>query len=181
MLLAAIDTTTDQLFKRGLRLMGNHFEISVVSNDEAWAGERIDMAVEEIRRIERMLTTFKDDSETALINENAGIKPVKVSEEIFRLIERSKRISQITQGAFDITYGSIDKKLWNFDRNMTSLPDPRLAKKMVRLINSRNVILDEDNQTVFLKDKGMRIGFGGIGKGYAAEMAKAVMQNAGVT
>jgi FAD:protein FMN transferase len=180
MLAAAIDTEL-RLFKRGLMLMGNHFEISVVSDDEAWAEERIDMAVDEIRRIERVLTTFKEDSETALINQNAGIKPVKVSQEVFRLIERSKRISEITQGAFDISYGSIDKRLWNFDKNMTSLPDPKLAKQMVRLINYRNIILDEEHQTVFLKEEGMRIGFGGIGKGYAAEMAKAVMQNAGVT
>ena len=181
MLAAAIDTATDQLFKRGLKLMGNRFEISVVSNNEAWAEECIDIAVDEIRRIERVLTTFNDASETGLINQNAGIAPVNVSEEVFGLIERSKRISQITQGAFDITYGSIDKKLWNFDKTMTSLPDPSLAKKMVRLINYRNIILDEENKTVFLKEKGMRIGFGGIGKGYAAEMAKAVMQNAGVT
>lgn len=180
MLEAAIDTK-QQLFKRGLLLMGNHFEISVVSDDEAWAEERIDMAIAEIRRIEKILTTFKDDSETALINNNAGIQPVKVSEEVFRLIERSKRISHITQGAFDISYGSIDKRLWNFDKTMTSLPDPKLAKQMVRLINYRNIILDHEHQTVFLKEKGMRIGFGGIGKGYAAEMAKAVMQNAGVT
>ena len=100
---------------------------------------------------------------------------------VFKLIERSKRISNITQGAFDITYGSIDKRLWNFDKTMTSLPDPKLAKQMVRLINYRNIILDDKEQTVFLKEKGMRIGFGGIGKGYAAEMAKVVMQNAGVT
>ncbi|MGZ3882002.1 MAG: FAD:protein FMN transferase [Flavisolibacter sp.] len=180
MLTATIDTKA-QLFKRGLLLMGNHFEISVVSDDEAWAEERIDMAVDEIRRIEKILTTFKDDSETALINNNAGIKPVKVSEEVFRLIERSKRISHITQGAFDISYGSIDKRLWNFDKTMTSLPDPKLAKQMVRLINYRNIILDYEHHTVFLKEKGMRIGFGGIGKGYAAEMAKTVMQKAGVT
>jgi thiamine biosynthesis lipoprotein len=173
--------TETKLFKRELLLMGNQFEISVVSHNEEWAQQRIDMGVEEIRRIERILTTFKDDSETALINRNAGIQPVKVSEEVFRLIERSIRISQFTQGAFDITYGSIDKRLWNFDKTMTSLPDPKLAKQMVRLINYRNIILDHQEQTVFLKEAGMRIGFGGIGKGYAAEMAKAVMQKAGVT
>jgi FAD:protein FMN transferase len=170
-----------QLFKRELLLMGNQFQITVVANDETWAEQRIDMVVEEIRRIERILTTFKDDSETNLVNRNAGIQPVRVSEEVFKLIERSIRISEFTQGAFDISYGSIDKRLWNFDKNMTSLPDAKLAKKMVRLINYRNIILDPEKQTVFLKEKGMRIGFGGIGKGYAAEMAKAVMKAAGVT
>jgi thiamine biosynthesis lipoprotein len=111
----------------------------------------------------------------------AGISPVKVDREVFDLISRSIRISSVTQGAFDISYGSIDKKLWNFDKTMTALPDPSLAKKMVRLINYRNIILDEKSCTVFLKEKGMRIGFGGIGKGYAAERAKLVMQQNGVT
>lgn len=161
--------------------MGNHFEITVVAEDQEWAYERIDEAVDEIKRIERVLTTFKDDSETNLINKNAGIKPVKVGEEIFRLIERSIRISEFTQGSFDITYGSIDKRLWNFDKTMKSLPNPKQAKRMVRLINYKNIILDPVQQTVFLKEKGMRIGFGGIGKGYAAEMAKALMKKNAVT
>ena len=169
-----------RLFKRELKLMGNHFGISVVSDDEQWAEERIDMAIEEVRRIEKKLTTFKDESETNLINHNAGIQPVWVSEEVYQLIERSIRISKLTQGAFDITYGSIDKSLWNFDKNMKVLPDPKVAKQMVRLINYRNIILDRERQTVFLKEEGMRIGFGGIGKGYAAEKAKEIMKSAGV-
>src|SRR5215469_13878221 len=168
------------VFKKEMLLMGNQFEISAVADDEEWAHKRIDEAAEEIKRIEKILTTYKDDSETNLINRNAGIQPVKVSEEVFHLIERSIRISDLTQGSFDITYGSIDKSLWNFDKDMTSLPDPGKAKKMVRLINYRNIILDHNEQTVFLKEKGMRIGFGGIGKGYAAEMAKIVMKRNGV-
>lgn len=166
--------------QRVLRLMGNRFEISVGSEDKAWAESRIDDAVAEIQRIERLLTTFSNDSQTNQINANAGIQPVKVDREVFDLIARSLRISEITQGAFDITYGSIDKSLWNFDTKMTALPDPETAKKMVRLINYRNVILDTEGCTVFLKNAGMRIGFGGIGKGYAAEMAKQLLQKQGV-
>lgn len=160
--------------------MGNHFEISVVSNDETWAGLRIDEGVHEIQRIEKLLTTFNEESETSLINRYAGMSPVKVSRETFDLIERSLRISRITQGSFDISYGSIDKRLWNFDTNMKALPDKETAKKMVRLINYRNIILDDENCTIFLKEKGMRIGFGGIGKGYAAERARYIMKLAGV-
>jgi thiamine biosynthesis lipoprotein len=169
------------VFRRECKLMGNHFELSAVSDNEQWANERIDAGIEEIRRIERLLTTFSDDSETNQVNANAGIMPMPVSRETFNLIQRSLRISQITQGAFDITYGSIDKRLWNFDKNMTELPNEETAKKMVRLINYRNVVLDEENCTVFLREKGMRIGFGGIGKGYAAERAKLVMKGLGVT
>jgi len=168
-----------RLFKRGMKLMGNHFEMSVVAADETWAGECIDAGVAEIQRIERLLTTYSDDSETNLINRHAGIAPVRVSQETFDIIDRSLRISRLTQGAFDITYGSVDKRLWNFDPGMTSLPDPATARRMVRLINYRNVILNRTDTTVFLKEEGMRIGFGGIGKGYAAERAKTVIQQKG--
>lgn len=160
--------------------MGNRFEISVVSDDENWAFEQIDKAIAEIQRIEKLLTTFDENSQTNLINKNAGIQPVEVDKEVFDIIVRSNRISDLTQGAFDISYGSIDKSLWNFDKNMIALPSTETARKMVRLINYKNIILDPNQQTVFLKNKGMRIGFGGIGKGYAAEQAKKVMQENGV-
>jgi thiamine biosynthesis lipoprotein len=163
--------------------MGNWFQITAVASASLaeWAYQRIDEAITEIKRIEEILTTFKETSETNLINRNAGLYPVKVSDEVYNLIERSNRISSITQGAFDLSYGSIDKRLWNFDWTMTSLPDKTTAKRMVRLINYKNIILNQKDKTVFLKEKGMRIGFGGIGKGYAAEMAKAVMKTNGVT
>lgn len=160
--------------------MGNRFELSVVSADGTWANDCLDAAIDEISRIERVLTTFREDSQTNQINANAGIRPVQVDAEVFGLIERSLRLSALTQGAFDITYGSLDKRFWNFDTTMTALPDPKTARRMVRLINYRNVLLDPDQQTVFLKEKGMRIGFGGIGKGYAAEQAKRVLRERGV-
>jgi thiamine biosynthesis lipoprotein len=166
--------------KRVLRLMGNRFELSAVSEDELWAQQCIDAAIAEISRIERLLTTFNDESQTNQINSQAGIQPVKVDQEVFDLIDRSLKISGLTQGAFDITYGSIDKSLWNFDLTMTALPDPEVARNSVRLINYRNVLLDADDCTVFLKEKGMRIGFGGIGKGYAADKAKQLLQGLGV-
>jgi len=169
-----------QLYKVDAFLMGNQFEISVVADSASWANNCITAAITEMKRIEALLTTYNETSETNLINRNAGIAAVKVSEETFQLIERSIRISEITQGAFDISYGSIDKSLWNFDTHMTSLPDLETASEMVRLINFRNIVLNKENTTVFLKEKGMRIGFGGIGKGYAAEMGKMVMQQMGV-
>ena len=160
--------------------MGNRFELSVVADDEQWANEKIDAGIAEIQRIERLLTTFSDDSETNRVNANAGVAPVAVSRETFELIARSLRISDLTRGAFDISYGSIDKRLWNFDQQMKELPDAETAKQMVRLINYKNIILDPQDSSVFLKEKGMRIGFGGIGKGYAAERARQVMRANGV-
>lgn len=168
------------IFKRTERLMGNTFELTVLAEDELWANQKIELAIAEIKRIEKLLTTFSETSETNRINENAGICAVKVSNEVFNLIERALRISNITDGAFDLSYGSIDKKLWNFDRSMTSLPDAETAKERVKLINYKNIILNKDDCSVMLREKGMRIGFGGIGKGYAAEMAKALLKREGV-
>lgn len=162
-------------FSKSLKLMGNIFTITVVSEDAIFAEENIQLAIQEIQRIEALFTTYNNESQTNLINSNAGIEPVKVDEEVFNLIQRSLHISKITQGAFDISYGSIDKSLWNFDKTMTSLPSSETAKKMVHLINYNNIILDSQKQTIYLKEKGMRIGFGGIGKGYAAEMAKKIL------
>src|SRR6476619_6242197 len=76
-----------------LKLMGNRFEITVVEHDTEWANECIDAAVAEIRRIEELLTTFKESSQTNAINRNAGIQPVKVDKEVFDLISRSLKIS----------------------------------------------------------------------------------------
>lgn len=167
-------------FKLTERLMGNTFEITVVANSEEWAMQKIRLAIDEIKRIEKLFTTFDENSQTNQINSQAGIGRVKVDPEVYQLIERSIRISAITDGAFDLTYGSINRKLWNFDSTMTRLPDSETARSMVRLINYKNIILDPANNTVMLKEKGMRIGFGGIGKGYAAEMAKSLLKKEGV-
>lgn len=155
--------------------MGNRFEFTAICEDEKTGQIAIAQAINEVGRIEHLFSTFKPNSQINQINEYAGIKPVQVDQEVIALILRAQRISSITQGAFDITYGSIDKRLWNFDVNMISLPDPAAALQSVRLINYQNVLVNERDSTVMLKDKGMRIGFGGIGKGYAADQARQIM------
>lgn len=170
-----------QVFKRSLLLMGSRFSISIVGSSPELAGQQIDAAIAEIQRIEHLISSWDDNSQTSEINRQAGIRPVKVDVELLGLIKRAQKVSELTQGAFDITFGSIDKKIWHFDGTMTELPDSNLARQAVRLINYRNIILDEQAQTVFLKEEGMRIGFGAIGKGYAAEKAKASLQELGVT
>lgn len=161
--------------------MGNHFEITIVTGDASSADRLINAGFDEIRRIEKLLTTFDETSQVNRVNAMAGIQPVTVDREVFDLVVRSLRISALTDGAFDITYGSIDKRLWNFDRSMTSLPDPATAREMIRLIDYRRVVMNAEACTVFLPEKGMRIGFGGIGKGYAAEKAKALLMQSSVT
>ncbi|MFT3680631.1 MAG: FAD:protein FMN transferase [Ferruginibacter sp.] len=173
--------TVPAVWTKVARLMGNRFSISVVSDDEIFANNCITQAFAEIQRIERLLTTFNDNSQTNQINAHAGISAVKVDKEVFQLIQRSLKISRLTQGAFDISYGAVDKDLWNFNQEMQQLPSPAEAKKLVYLVNYRNIIADEETGTIFLKEKGMRIGFGGIGKGYAADRAKVILQELGIS
>ncbi|MHA8099526.1 FAD:protein FMN transferase [Aquirufa aurantiipilula] len=167
------------LFKRTDLLMGNRFDLALVGSHEDEAMAALEKAVHEIQRIEQLLSTYRPDSQTNRINEQAGISPVVVDQEVFDLIQRAQRISDLSQGAFDLTYGSLDKSLWNFDQEMTSLPSPDKAKKSVQLIDYQLIELNSNQRSVFLKKKGMRIGFGGIGKGYAADCAKTVLQGLG--
>jgi thiamine biosynthesis lipoprotein len=165
------------IFRRSLRLMGSQFEISVVGNDPHWADDRIDDAIAEINRVEKLLSAFNDDSAINEINRNAGIKPVKTTGEVFRLIDRSLQISALTHGAFDITYYT-DKDAIDFNTNQSKTAT---VKKALRQVNYKNVVLDAIEQTVFLKEKGMRIGFGANIKGYASDRAKYILQMLGVS
>jgi len=167
------------LFQRNELLMGNRFDLGVVGDDEVKANQALEKAIIEIKRIEALLSTYQANSQINQVNAKAGISPVKVDEEVFNLVERAQRISELTQGAFDLSYGSLDKSLWNFDQNMKQLPSKELAKNAVHLINFKNILLDRANETIFLAKKGMRIGFGGIGKGYAADQAKKVLVKEG--
>ena len=164
------------IFRRTARLMGGQFEISVVGSNPIWADERIDDAIAEINRVEKLLSTFGDDSTINEINRNAGVKPVKADPEIFRLIDRSVQISELTHGAFDITYYAPDK-----DEDFDDTPNKTPIKTALSRINYQSVILDAQAQTVFLKEKGMRIGFGANCKGYAADRAKYILQMNGVS
>lgn len=159
--------------------MGSDFEITVVATETTTANSHIDLAISEIKRIEKIISSWDIDSQTSKINTNAGIVPVKVSPELFGLIERSLLLSRITDGAFDISYAALDN-IWRFNISMDYVPTPEQIKNSVANVGYENIILDKENQTVFLAKKGMKIGFGAIGKGFAADMAKKLLQEKGV-
>jgi len=160
--------------KKSMTLMGSRFDITVVSVNEELGYINIQEAVGEIKRIEKLLSSWDAASETSAINKNAGIKPVKVSQELFKLIERSKQISELTNGAFDITFAGMDG-LWKFDGTMTQMPTESQILKAKEQVGSNKIVLDASAQSVFLPQKGMRISFAAIGKGYAADKAKDLL------
>jgi FAD:protein FMN transferase len=158
--------------------MGSDFELIVVENTHQSAAQRLEEGIAEIRRIERLLTEFCKDSQTEMLNREAGLSPVAVDEEMYRLIERSIHISKLTQGAFDIS-ASVLKALYDFKGKKNIFPEASLLSEKLGVSGYRNIQLLDANR-VFLKKKGMRIGFGAIGKGYAADRVKALWKSKGV-
>jgi thiamine biosynthesis lipoprotein len=172
-------SSAQQAFKRTLLLMGSRFEITVVAQDSTVANIYIDDAVAEITRIEKLISSWDLNSQTSTINRNSGVKPVVVDPELFGLIERASKISKLTDGAFDISYASMDD-IWKFDGSMTEMPSEDIIRTSVAKVGFQNIVLDKEKSTVFLRIKGMKIGFGAIGKGYAADKAKSLLIKNGI-
>ncbi len=165
---------------RTVGLMGSRFDITVVDQDSIKAEQYVDIAIEEISRIERLISSWDPNSQTSAINKNAGIRPVVVDDELFQLIKRAIVISKLTDGAFDITYASMDN-IWKFDGSMKEMPSKESMEQSVRLIGYQHIVLNEEERSVFLEKKGMKIGFGAIGKGYAADKTKQLLISKGVS
>ena len=166
--------------KRKLAMLGSPFEITVVAKDTIQANEYIDSAVNEVKRIENLISDWIPTTQISEVNRNAGLKPVKVDAEVIELVTRANKISKLTNGAFDISYASMDK-IWKFDGSMKAMPTPEAIKKSVEKIGYQNIILNELDKTIFLKTVGMKLGLGGIGQGYIADKVKAVLQSKGCT
>jgi len=159
--------------------MGSRFDITIVAQDSATAELRIDDAIAEITRIENLIFEWRPETQVSKINLNAGIQPVKVDKEVFELTQRALRISKITNGAFDISFAAMDK-IWRFDSTMTTMPTADEVKRSLAKVGYKNIILDSLQSTIFLKLQGMKIGFGSIGKGYAADKTGKPMEAKGV-
>ncbi len=151
------------------KAMGVAYSVTLVDSDSLHLAKSLMAAKAKIHAIEKNISSWKPNSQTSKINSNAGIQPVKVSKDLFQLIERSLKVSELTAGAFDISFAAMDK-IWQFDGSMTAMPDSATVRVAIAKINYKNILLNKEAQTVFLKEKGMKIGFGGIGKGYAADV-----------
>lgn len=164
---------------RTATLMGSRWDITIVANDSTTAEHSIDTVIAEVSRIENLISDWKPQTQVSLVNNNAGIAPVKVDKEVLQLMQRAIYISQITNGAFDISFAAMEK-IWKFDGSMTKMPAPEAVKKAVEKVGYKNIIVDTLNSTIFLKLKGMKIGFGALGEGYAADKCRDMMLQKGI-
>lgn len=164
-------------FRREAHLMGSAFEFIVVA-EEARGEALLDACIREVKRIEVLLTEFSDDSQTALLNRASGRNSVEVDSETYTLLQRCITLSRLTQGAFDITAGVL-KKLYNFKGGVPAWPDPVLLRSVLQKVGYQHIKLLENNH-VLLEKTGMHIAFGAVGKGYAADRVKVLLQKEGV-
>ena len=178
-LIISFNTSAQVLRKRAVKLMGSRFDITIVANDALSAENNIDSVIAEITRIENLISDWKSDTQVSEVNRNAGIKPVKVDAEVFALTERAIHFSKITGGAFDISFAAMDR-IWKFDGSMKAMPSPEAIKKSVEKVGYENIELNKENSTIFLKRKGMKIGFGALGEGYAADRCRDMMLAKGI-
>ncbi|WAC15383.1 FAD:protein FMN transferase [Dyadobacter pollutisoli] len=179
LMLWCLDLQAQVLRKRTTMLMGGRFDITIVAKDSAAAEMNIDTVIAEITRIENLISDWKPTSQVSQVNANAGISPIKVDKEVFELTERALELSKLTGGAFDISFAAMDR-IWKFDGSMTVMPTAAAIKKSVEKVGYQNIILDKAHSTIFLKLKGMKIGFGALGEGYAADQCREMMLKRGI-
>lgn len=179
LLLAGYSATAQVLRHRTVKLMGSRFDITIVATDSLLAERNIDIVIAEVTRIENLISDWRPATQISLVNKNAGIAPVRVDPEVFALTERALHLSKITNGAFDISFAAMDR-IWKFDGSMTEMPSPEAIKKSVANVGYQNIVLDKKQSTIFLKRKGMKIGFGALGEGYAADYCRALMLANGI-
>lgn len=168
------------IFQRSFIKMGSAFDLTLVAANQLEANQLFEQAIAEIDRIERLISSWDQASETSQVNQMAGKEAVKVTKELYDLVFRAKAIAQLTDGAFDPTYASVDK-IWTFNGQDIEQPKPEIISASVAKIGFDKIVFDPIESSLYLPLQGMKIGFGAIGKGYAADRVKSLLQKQGVT
>lgn len=174
----SINSFGQLVYKKKASLLGSPFEITVIAKDTIEGDMFCNLAISEVKRIENLISDWIPTTQISLVNQNAGIKPITVDNEVFQLVERAIQISKLTDGAFDISYASLDK-IWKFDGSMREMPSAEAIKKSIEKVGYQNIYLNTQDTTIFLKNKGMKLGLGGIGQGYIADKIKFLLQENG--
>lgn len=162
-------------------LMGTEFTITAVHTSIDSAKKAMYYALKEVERIEKVTSNYKDSTEISFVNQNAFLKPVKLSPELFGLIERSLEYSKMYDGYFDITVGPLTN-YWGFnsDHPIEDLPDSARIKELLGFVDYKFIKLNYTDSTITFSGKGTEIDLGGIAKGYALDRAAEVLRKNGV-
>jgi FAD:protein FMN transferase len=159
-------------------IMGTRITVEVWAEDADKGNQAIDAVLDEMRHIDETMSTYKPTSEVSEVNAKAADGPMHISKELYDLLASAKQYSEITDGAFDITYASVGY-MYDFRKHVR--PDDTQIAKALPAINYRHVLLDPNNQTVQFSQKGVRIDLGGIAKGYSVDCGIDVLKKLGYT
>jgi thiamine biosynthesis lipoprotein len=172
----------DQLLKRyefSLPRMGTSFRIELYSPDDATASKAADAAFARAEELEQIMSDYREDSELMRLARAGVSAPFPVSNDLYDVLAKSVRISELSHGAFDVTVGPL-VELWRNARKTGRLPDASELARARALVDYRNIELDAARRTVFLKRAGMKLDLGAIGKGYAADQMLALLLSRGI-
>lgn len=158
-------------------IMGTSVKITLWHHDKSHGEAAIEAVFDEMERINQLMSPYINSSELYRVNKNAAIQPVKISNELYLLIKQAQLISAQTKGAFDITFASVGF-LYNYRERIS--PSNQVRDTNQALIDYRQVELNDKNQTVHLRQQGMKIDLGGIAKGYAVDNAITILKSLGI-
>ncbi len=160
--------------------MGTRFQITLYATDEATANRAAKAAFARIAELDAIMSDYRPTSELMQLCSKAGGDPVKVSDDLFTVLQKADEVSRKSDGAFDVTVGPV-VRLWRIARRTQQLPDKEALAKALALVGYQNVKLDANARTVQLLKPGMQLDLGGIAKGYAADCAIAVLKKHGIS
>lgn len=165
------------LFRKAKPLLDTFVVLTVASESDERAGLAIEHTFSRIEEFGEKINFYSEKSELSFINANAGVKAVRVSPDTLEVIAAALSASEKSGGAYDATIGPV-MQLWDFHGK--TVPVEKEIRKRLRFVGYRNVVLDRENSTVFLKKKGMLLDLGGIAKGYAADLAVKDLKEQGI-
>ena len=178
LLLASGGTARAEWYAREEAIMGTRIAVEVWQDDPAAAESSIDAVIAEMRRIDELMSVYKPESQVSVVNRDAATRPVKVDPELAALIARALEYSEMSDGAFDITYASVG---YLYDYRAHKRPTEAEIQAALPGISWRHVIVDEAASTIRFTQPGVRIDLGGIAKGHAVDTSIALLKSGGVT
>jgi FAD:protein FMN transferase len=167
-------------YESSVDAMGSTFSIAAWGSDRGTLAAAVETALEEARRLDRMLSNYRPDSEWSAVNRNAASRDVAVSQELFDLLQACVRYSEQSEGAFDITVGPL-MRVWGFYKGSGRMPHRSEVRSALARMGYKNLDLQTTTRTVRFRKEGLEIDPGGIGKGYAVDRMAAILREAGVS
>ena len=169
-----------QRFTATQRHMGTDFTIRLVAPNQSAADRGLAAAFARVKELEKVMSDYDAESEISRLVVQAPMqRPVEISDDLWHVLRRAEVISQASGGAFDVSVGALSR-LWRRARRQKQLPSQQRLQQALRSVGYQSVLLGKERPTIQLQRAGVRIDFGGIGKGFAADAALKELQRVGL-